>query len=141
MTDSSESNVQLDGTDLLFDCPKCGNNLVVDARGAGLTVNCPDCGEPLLIPAPAAMSEPVDEHPENATDLQTALVESENHVKALRSLIKEIETRHDPLEREHAENIVRVKMIAENVKTILEAGERIAEIIEKPPTKIDLTAK
>ena len=27
-------------TDIVFDCPHCGKNLVIDYRGAGLQINC-----------------------------------------------------------------------------------------------------
>ncbi|MDY0150441.1 MAG: hypothetical protein RBT03_10200 [Kiritimatiellia bacterium] len=33
-----------------FDCPECGHNLEVDARGAGFIVKCPECSNPLQIP-------------------------------------------------------------------------------------------
>ena len=37
-------------TDIVFDCPHCGKNLVIDYRGAGLQINCSDCGEQVLVP-------------------------------------------------------------------------------------------
>src|SRR5579872_841751 len=40
--------------DLIFNCPKCGQELEVDASGAGEEINCPACGEHILIPEPAA---------------------------------------------------------------------------------------
>ena len=39
-------------SDIQFNCPKCGHNLVVDAAGAGMSVPCPECNEPLVIPGP-----------------------------------------------------------------------------------------
>lgn len=39
-------------SDIQFNCPKCGHNLVVDAAGAGMSVPCPECSEPLIIPGP-----------------------------------------------------------------------------------------
>ena len=39
-------------TDIVFDCPHCGKNLVIDYRGAGLQINCSECGEPALVPIP-----------------------------------------------------------------------------------------
>ncbi|MDD4737589.1 MAG: zinc ribbon domain-containing protein [Kiritimatiellae bacterium] len=38
------------GFDVNFDCPQCGHNLEVDARGMGLKVPCPECGEQIEIP-------------------------------------------------------------------------------------------
>ncbi len=42
-------------TDIVFDCPHCGKNLVIDYRGAGLQINCSQCGEPTLVPIPDGM--------------------------------------------------------------------------------------
>lgn len=42
-------------TDIVFDCPHCGKNLVIDYRGAGLPINCGGCGEQILVPIPDGM--------------------------------------------------------------------------------------
>jgi len=42
-------------TDIVFDCPHCGKNLVIDYRGAGLQINCSACGESALVPIPDGM--------------------------------------------------------------------------------------
>ena len=42
-------------TDIVFDCPHCGKNLVIDYRGAGLQINCSSCGESVLVPIPDGM--------------------------------------------------------------------------------------
>lgn len=36
--------------DLIFNCPKCGQELEVDASGAGQEISCPSCAEAILIP-------------------------------------------------------------------------------------------
>jgi len=38
--------------DVIFSCPKCEQELAVDASGAGSEINCPSCGEPIVIPQP-----------------------------------------------------------------------------------------
>jgi DNA-directed RNA polymerase subunit RPC12/RpoP len=38
--------------DILFNCPKCGVELEVDASGAGEEINCPKCNSKISIPAP-----------------------------------------------------------------------------------------
>jgi len=40
--------------DISFDCDLCGQNIVIDAAGAGLQVQCPKCGERLTVPKVAA---------------------------------------------------------------------------------------
>ena len=42
-------------TDIEFECPHCGKNLVIDYRGAGLQIACPGCGEAVLVPIPDEM--------------------------------------------------------------------------------------
>lgn len=42
-------------TDIVFDCPQCGKNLVIDYRGAGLQINCSQCGTSVLVPIPDGM--------------------------------------------------------------------------------------
>jgi len=40
--------------DIIFNCPKCEQELAVDSRGAGTEIDCPSCGEKIVIPqAPA----------------------------------------------------------------------------------------
>lgn len=36
--------------DITFNCDKCGQNIVIDAAGAGQIVDCPKCGQPLEVP-------------------------------------------------------------------------------------------
>src|ERR1051325_10000569 len=36
--------------EITFDCPHCGQNLVVDVEGVGLDVPCPACTQPVTIP-------------------------------------------------------------------------------------------
>lgn len=38
--------------DLIFNCPKCDQELAVDSSGAGTEIDCPSCGEPIIIPEP-----------------------------------------------------------------------------------------
>jgi hypothetical protein len=41
--------------DLIFNCPKCEQELAVDSSGAGSDINCPACGETLTIPEPESI--------------------------------------------------------------------------------------
>jgi hypothetical protein len=40
--------------DVIFNCPKCEQELAVDSSGAGTEINCPSCGELIVIPEPHA---------------------------------------------------------------------------------------
>lgn len=38
--------------DVVFNCPKCEQELAVDSAGSGTEINCPSCGALIVIPAP-----------------------------------------------------------------------------------------
>jgi len=38
--------------DVIFNCPKCEQELAVDSSGAGSEINCPSCGQSIVIPGP-----------------------------------------------------------------------------------------
>ena len=40
--------------DIIFNCPKCEQELAVDNSGAGSEINCPSCSEKIVIPRTAA---------------------------------------------------------------------------------------
>src|SRR2546423_2505763 len=40
--------------DVIFNCPKCEQELAVDSSGAGTEIDCPSCGEAIVIPQPEA---------------------------------------------------------------------------------------
>ena len=45
--------------DVIFNCPKCDQELAVDSSGAGSEIDCPSCGESIVIPAPDGASRPL----------------------------------------------------------------------------------
>jgi DNA-directed RNA polymerase subunit RPC12/RpoP len=45
--------------DVIFNCPKCEQELAVDSSGAGTEINCPSCGEPIVIPGEKPNNRPV----------------------------------------------------------------------------------
>lgn len=38
--------------DVIFNCPKCEQELAVDSSGIGSEIDCPSCGEAIVIPEP-----------------------------------------------------------------------------------------
>ncbi len=46
----SDNEVVITDRDIVFDCPKCGGELVVDKDGEGMQLNCVHCGAPVLVP-------------------------------------------------------------------------------------------
>jgi DNA-directed RNA polymerase subunit RPC12/RpoP len=41
--------------DVIFNCPKCEQELAVDSSGAGSDIDCPACGETITIPEPESV--------------------------------------------------------------------------------------
>ncbi len=50
--------------DVIFNCPKCEQELAVDSSGAGSEIDCPSCGEKIVIPEPENIVPRVGPPPE-----------------------------------------------------------------------------
>ncbi len=48
--EDNDPTVVITDRDIVFDCPKCGGELVVDRDGEGMQLNCVHCGAPVLVP-------------------------------------------------------------------------------------------
>ena len=82
-------DVQIQDTDVVFDCPHCGHNLCIDYRGAGLQITCSECGEPVLVPIPDGMK---------ISDLDLDASELLKQLFATRRLLQRAEARAEALE-------------------------------------------
>ena len=112
--------------DVVFNCPKCEQELAVDSSGAGSEINCPSCNEPIVIPTPevvatrpgiegAAPAPRVEVHPINPI-ASSAAAKVEMHLKVpVRSTPTEslIEKPPPPLEAaaKETDKKIRVKTI------------------------------
>ena len=81
-------DVQIQDTDIVFDCPHCGHNLCIDYRGAGLQITCSECGEPVLVPIPDGMK---------ISDLDLDAGELLKQLFATRRLLQRAEARAEAL--------------------------------------------
>ena len=52
---NSQEGADIRDTDIVFECPKCSKQLVIDYRGAGLQIDCSSCGKSVLVPIPDGM--------------------------------------------------------------------------------------
>jgi transcription elongation factor Elf1 len=52
MNRAESKNPTLSGSDIIFDCGRCGKSLAIDCRGAGLNISCPHCDSELGVPIP-----------------------------------------------------------------------------------------
>ena len=77
--------------DVIFNCPKCEQELAVDSTGAGTEISCPSCGETIVIPTPelvvnrpglekAAGAPRMESHPVNAI-ASSAAAKIEMHLR------------------------------------------------------------
>ena len=71
--------------DIIFNCPKCDQELAVDSMGAGSEISCPACGEKIVIPQgparpPSAHIPTQEAHPINPI-AASAAAKVEKHLK------------------------------------------------------------
>ena len=70
--------------DIIFDCPNCQQELVVDGSGAGTQIECPSCSEKITIPRestkPAAGGTVITGQPVNPST-SSAAAKIEKHLK------------------------------------------------------------
>jgi predicted RNA-binding Zn-ribbon protein involved in translation (DUF1610 family) len=54
--DSKTSDLAITTRDIVFACPSCGKNLVVDEAAEGLIVDCPQCHTSVIVPPKAGIT-------------------------------------------------------------------------------------
>lgn len=62
--------------DIIFNCPKCEQELAVDSAGAGSEINCPSCSEKIVIPAAAKPAVPAAPRPPSGGPPGSAIASS-----------------------------------------------------------------
>ncbi|HEX5220280.1 MAG TPA: hypothetical protein VFZ59_11985 [Verrucomicrobiae bacterium] len=72
--------------DIIFNCPKCEQELAVDSSGAGSEINCPSCSEKIVIPQAAkaagpAVPRPPSGGPPGSAIASSAAAKIEMHLK------------------------------------------------------------
>ena len=52
MADANPSQeLTISARDVLFECPACQKNLVIDEDATGMTIECPQCGTNVIVPS------------------------------------------------------------------------------------------
>lgn len=134
--------------DILFDCPNCGKNLGIDARGAGLVVTCPDCGTkmqvPMSIPEAQALAgtdkppagpgiEPGNMSAADYTEVAKPASREEilqEKVHRLQLTMEEVLDRKRELEKLRIDYALRFERIREEMATIQGALDRMVDILQ-----------
>jgi len=101
---ADNQDLEIRPTDIVFDCPNCSHELVIDYRGAGLTVNCTECGQQVQVPIPEGMEvSDLDESPEQlfAQLLQArcTLAKAENRIADLEGVVASLMERRSAMEK------------------------------------------
>jgi predicted RNA-binding Zn-ribbon protein involved in translation (DUF1610 family) len=101
---TEDQDPEIHPTDIVFDCPTCGHELVIDYRGAGLTVHCTECGHEVEVPIPQGMEvSDLDETPEQifAQLLQSrcSLAKAERRIAELEGAVASLMERRSAMEK------------------------------------------
>lgn len=99
--------------DIIFNCPKCEQELAVDSTGAGSEINCPSCSEKIVIPAaPAAPVGAVASTTNDPTKMAASTI--------------------------HTSAAAKIEM---HLKVPVHASKTVEPLIEKPKATLEVTAK
>lgn len=99
--DMAEDDADIRPTDIVFDCPHCGHNLVIDYRGAGLQTRCVECGEMIQVPIPEGMK--LGDLDLNASELLVQLFQTRRMLIKSEQRIRELEEAYDSLKLRRTE--------------------------------------
>src|SRR5436190_8967444 len=134
--------------DVIFNCPKCEQELAVDSAGAGTQIDCPSCGEPITIPepkpgirpsgndgAPAARTEPHPSSPIAAS--AAARVEKHLRVPMHKTTAVLIEKPLAPLDVAAKESDKKIKVKTIKHTDCIEVGhDKFDEVISNFLVKV-----
>ena len=62
--------------EIIFNCPNCGQELSVDAEGAGTELPCPTCSETITVPEKSTKAAPVAPEESHAPSLAPSAMAS-----------------------------------------------------------------
>ena len=90
--------IEITPHDILFECPACGKNLVVDETAEGLTIPCPQCHINVIVPPKQTSTSPAPAKsaaPTPSTKSKPGSVDSstlQERLVALAGQLKELQT-------------------------------------------------
>lgn len=121
--DTDDQGLEIQPTDIVFDCPNCGHELVIDYRGAGLTVNCTECDEPVQVPIPDGMEvSDLDESPAQlfAQLLQSrcTLSKAEKRIAELEGVVSSLMERRSVMEKSRVATLHRCAELTSLCQTL-----------------------
>ena len=133
---ASEGDEEIKVTDIVFDCPNCHHNLVIDYRGAGLQIECVECGEPVLVPIPEGMK--IDDLDLTSGELLTQLsqtrrlmLKSEQHIAELEETLVSVKSRRTELEKSRMTTLHRCAEMVNMCQTITKFQNEITATLNR----------
>jgi len=116
--------------DIVFECPKCGKSLAIEAAGAGMQVACTDCGANVIVPFPGMEAEVfTPEEAERAiAEMDKALNASAEELSRLRKENEVLKERQAYLEQLAAGNTGRSAKMSEILDAIQAKLDELAAL-------------
>lgn len=119
--DNEIQDVEIMPTDIVFDCPHCGHNLVVDYRAAGLQVPCPSCGAIIQAPIPEGMHlEDLDSDP---GELLSQLLQTRRMLVKAEAVSQQLGEKVAEMTQQIAEYRKTLLAVKARVETLQEAAD------------------
>jgi len=110
------SDSELSPDDIIFLCPHCEQEIVMEARGAGMTVQCPHCSGELVAPGGEAAQEEEAPQPEEP---QSELFDFPLSPEAISALERSLAAVMGPIG----------KTLAKNAASTAESSEELMEVL------------
>jgi len=134
--EETEGEEDIGDTDIVFDCPHCGHNLVIDYRGAGLQINCAKCGQAVSVPIPEDMS--IDDLDVEPGEILKQLFKTRRMLRDAEGRIVELEAELEAAGRREmalgqtANSVAQVRLeLGELARSMASSAARMAELISQ----------
>lgn len=129
-------------SDIVFACPHCDHQLVIDIRGAGLTVNCTECSEPVQVPIPEGMEmSDFDDSAEQlfvqVMQLRRALARADERIAELEQSNAALIERRTTMESARQQTVARSSEINGLLTGFSQKQVEISEIVEQISALLD----
>lgn len=117
--------------DIVFECPHCAMNLVIDRVGMGLTIECPSCLIPIRVPTMSDLGGEDDRsEPTRApVSIAQSLNESQEMVKQLTKQVTDLSSKQGTLEKSNEQQQSQITRIRKEFGNIQAALDRIAMVL------------
>ena len=132
MAEDIKLNTSIQPDDIVFDCPQCGKNLAIEARGAGMTITCPDCQNPIQVPYPESESLESGEtiSDEQVQLLREQLAAAQGRASELAGELETAQAKIERLEKTQSELQAHLEQISTEWGVIQNALDRVMGLMQ-----------